>query len=381
MEEWGLIKTLLVAELKFNSWRTIKVLLILIPIFAIITLFTTYQWMPYANQVIFLRNSGYDFLQFAEGHNAGQNFRVLEVSLANVEGDYYQGYWLKDAYRIELFVADSANLDYDSTYFNSKNFLRGNPDHLSTQEGMTGIALSYNVLKRLNAKVGDSVTLYTHVVSEGQSKFIQIPVIIQGVLRTKYPEHSIGFGGLGLVIANDSVEETLLSHHGLPIKQVRFAQGTSSQLENSLSKRDQIRFASQLTFFLPNTGNVGLWVIFALGVLALFIIISRELQFGIKQNWRKIGILRALGATNKVIVKTFVIGQASNIALAALFGGLLYKALFQAVVGEYVDLRVMMGVMLGLFAIGLICLLLAAKRVRKVVANCPIIEIIYNKEF
>jgi hypothetical protein len=241
---------------------------------------------------------------------------------------------------------------------------------------MTGIALSYNALKRLNANVGDSVTLR---FTNGERGTFKLPAIIQGVLRTKYPEHSIGFGGLGLVVSNNLVEEALLNNPNLPFRHVRFGQGTSSQLENSLSRRDQIRYASQPSYYLPNMGNMGLWVMFALGVLALFIVNSRELQFAIKQNWRKIGILRALGATNKLIVKIFVIGQACSIAIAALSGGLLYRALFM--LGQYVDLRVMMGVVLGLFAIGLICLLLAAQRVRKVVANCPIIDIIYNKEF
>jgi hypothetical protein len=377
MEEWGLIKTLLVAELRFNSWRIIKVLLILIPTFAIISLFATYQWMPYANQVIFLRNSGHDFLQFTEGSYEDQTFHVLEVPIdANVEGDKYQGYWRKNSYRIELFVADNATFDFNSTYFSNRNFLRGNPNHLSDHEGMTGIALSYNALKRLNANVGDSVTLR---FTNGERGTFKLPAIIQGVLRTKYPEHSIGFGGLGLVVSNNLVEEALLNNPNLPFRHVRFGQGTSSQLENSLSRRDQIRYASQPSYYLPNMGNMGLWVMFALGVLALFIVNSRELQFAIKQNWRKIGILRALGATNKLIVKIFVIGQACSIAIAALSGGLLYRALFM--LGQYVDLRVMMGVVLGLFAIGLICLLLAAQRVRKVVANCPIIDIIYNKEF
>ena len=89
-------------------------------------------------------------------------------------------------------------------------------------------------MKRLKAFLGDTVTIYM----DSNGELIVYPATIKAILRTKIPDHHIGFGGLGL-IGSDSNFEDFLQENNIPYQYVMFGSGSTDifQFDRKIYKK------------------------------------------------------------------------------------------------------------------------------------------------
>ena len=104
----------------------------------------------------------------------------------------------------------------------------------------------------------------------------------------------------------------------------------------------------------------------AMGILAIYIIISRELNFSANKRMRNIGIMRALGTPHNVIKTIFLVEQAIKIVFASLGAAIVYKyLLFERFLGDYIDVKVLILMLLFFIAIGMVNLAVAMEENHK----------------
>jgi hypothetical protein len=343
-------------------------------------MFSTLQGIPYINQKIFLNNAGYQWIGFSEERiTAEQSYRVIQANIAHMEPKN-GGIHLKRSYPLELFVqGGNGKSAFSETFFVQKNLYQGNLEDLSGRSNSIDIALSFNAVKRLKAFLGDTVTIYM----DSNGELIVYPATIKAILRTKYPDHHIGFGGLGL-IGSDSNFEDFLQENNIPYQYVMFGSGSTDifQFDRKIYKKDQLAAASLLAISMPGSSNLGLYVLAAMGILAIYIIISRELNFSANKRMRNIGIMRALGTPHNVIKTIFLVEQAIKIVFASLGAAIVYKyLLFERFLGDYIDVKVLILMLLFFIAIGMVNLAVAMRKITRILSDHSVFDIITQKEF
>ena len=119
----------------------------------------------------------------------------------------------------------------------------------------------------------------------------------------------------------------------------------------------------------------------ALGISVIFLLIRREVGFEISRRMRSIGILTALGAPNNVIINIFLVEHILKILIASLFATLIYKyILFEGFIGELVSWPLFISILCIYILLGIISLYVAMFKVRAILTNLSVHEIVSKKE-
>lgn len=364
----------LLAECKKNPKPFFKGVLLLIPILSIVGMFATVQMVPHINQQSFLKRSDYEWLYYSDAQDENKfSFRVMETTVAHIfstDG----GVFYNPSYGIELFFLEKLDPSaLEGTYFNEKNVLAGDLRRLLTEKKSLGIALSYNAAKQLKSKVGDTASL---IFQTKQGDTVFYPVTIQAILRPKYIDGS--WGGLGLALV-DSHFLKFLNDHRLHYQSVMFGKGEQSfpPTGNVVYKKDQLAAASLNPL---SDQYLVTFILAAMGAVVVYLIIHREVRFAVTRRMRTIGILSALGTPKRTILQIFWLEQTLIIVIASLLSGIVYKyLLMELYVGEYIGLTMWVLIVSLYIILGLISLQFVMERVKKIMVDFSIPEIISKK--
>ncbi|MCM8901056.1 hypothetical protein KVG29_07405 [Caldicoprobacter algeriensis] len=374
----------ILAEWKKNPWFFIKKILLFIPVLSIVGMFSTAAIVPVVNQKSFLNNCTYDWIAYCdEKPKSGFAFRVMEnTTVAHIlSTDNALVYRPQTV--IDLFIVDEHNLyELEKSYFNKKNLLYGDMSRLSTSDDSVGIALSYNAAKQLNKKLGDKAHLIIRVRqgidsakdSHANLRSTYYPVTIKAILK---PFEK----GIGLVLTNNKFLEFLEKHQLTHEIDYQFVIFGNSEDNHTVSANKIVYKKAQLSdvnFSLSK--NKVLLIIAAMGAVVVYLLINREVKFTINRRLRTIGILLALGATEQTLLKTFWIEQAFIIIVTSIVSSIVYKyLLMEPYIGEYINIKMFVTILLIYAAIGLLSLQIAIRKVKTAMKDPSLPDIISSK--
>jgi len=367
------------AEWKSAPWASLKAILWLFPILSLVGMFASVQLIPTLNQRLFLRNSTHEWLGYSDQEPVGPDFafRVIgSQTVAHVisrEG----GVFFRPQTDIELFlVTEGDDPFWNKGYFNRRNVLWGELSHLTTSEGRVGLALSYDAAKSLNKGLGDKVSLIFRVRDDGGVRVVDHYAILEVILR---PGNGGGGekDGVGVALIDNHFMD-FLERHAISCEFAVFGSGTPnmSAHDRLVHKRDQVTAAT----FPPLSEQYVVLIIALMGVIAVFLLIQREVAFFVSIKTRTIGILLALGATKQIVYKTIWAHQMLNLVVASLFASIIYKhLLMRRFIGEYIDTSMWAIILFLYIAIGLLSLQMAMRRAMTNIGQLPVPEIIAKK--
>ena len=366
-------------EWKSAPWPSLKAILWLFPILSLVGMFASVQLIPTLNQRLFLRNSTHEWVGYSDQKPVGPDFafRVIgNQTVAHVisrEG----GVFFRPQTAIELFlVTEGEDPSWNKGYFNRRNVVSGELSHLTSSEGRVGLALSYDAAKRLNKGLGDKVSLIFRVLDDDGVRVVDHYGILEVILR---PGNGGGgeTDGVGVALI-DSHFMNFLERHAISYDFAVFGSGapSMSSFDRVVHKREQMAAAT----LPPFSEQYVVLIIALMGVMAIFLLIQREVAFFVDGKTRTIGILLALGATKHIVYKTIWIGQAINIAVASLLASFIYKhLLMERFIGEYIDVSVWAIILFLYIAIGLSSLQLAMRKALASIGQLQVSEIIAKK--
>jgi ABC-type antimicrobial peptide transport system permease subunit len=374
----------ILAEWKKNPWFFIKRMLVFIPVLSIVGMFSTAAIAPSVNQKSFLNNCTYDWIAYCdEKPNSEFAFRVMEnTTVAHIILSTDDELVYNPITAIDLFIVDEHNLyKLEKSYFNKKNLLYGDLSRLSNSDDSLGIALSYNAAKQLNKKLGDKAHLIIEVRPEMyefptlvEYRSLIYPVTIKAILK---PFER----GIGLALANDKFLEFLEKHRLTHETDYQFVIFGSSEDKYPAPANKIIHRKAQLSgvnFSLSK--NKVLLIIAAMGALVVYLLINREVKFTVNRRLRTIGILLALGITERTLLKTFWFEHALFIIIASFVSTVVYKyLLMELYVGEYINAKMFITMLLTYTLIGLLSLQIAIRKIKTAVKDPSLPDIISNK--
>lgn len=367
-----LVKRFFVAEIKKHPFSIIKVMLMFIPLMSIIGMFATANLIPLINQKAFLMNSEYEWIAYTDHDIQLENSFANSdrITIATIVSDDGVLVYRPEAL-IELFVANEYKKEtWDESYFNSKNLLQGSYDHLASSNNDLDIALSYNAAKRLNKKIGDSAHL---LFFNSENEVIYYPVRIQTILK---PFDS-GSGGIAVAIGNESFNSFLESNN-LHFRNAFFGTNAPTDLSGEIIyKGRQINSVSSNILSTKNFPNILMAI---MGIVVIFLVINREINFFIKNRLRTLGILMALGASEETINSIIWNSQILQVVIASVASGFIYKYfLMEMFVGEYINIATFLLILFIYIAVSLFSIRLAVNKINVSASNYSVIDIISKK--
>lgn len=377
----SLIKTYISADFRKSPFSFLKGILILIPVLSIVGMLATAQHVPVMNQKAFLHNADYDWISFSSEKPLTENYyRYLDTNIAHIEPSN-EGVYYRNSYPLELYFVEELNdfhTEDSTTYFNNRNHYKGDVTNLSTSDESIGIALSYNAAKKLKVKMNDTASLYF----ENDDGIHVYPITVKAIIKTKYPSGDNSYGGLGLAEVNP-VFQAFLEENNIQVQYAKFGTTEDSVQDNVqhvVYKEEQLSDTSLGLLTLPNRVVTTL-LLPALGISVIFLLIRREVGFEISRRMRSIGILTALGAPNNVIINIFLVEHILKILIASLFATLIYKyILFEGFIGELVSWPLFISILCIYILLGIISLYVAMFKVRAILTNLSVHEIVSKKE-
>lgn len=372
-----IIKKYLKAEIIRNTWPFLKIILVLVPVLSIIGMFSTAQNVPLFNQQTFLKNSNYDWIIFSNEIKNQQTFLYLEADVANIISDQ-DGIFYENSYPIELFL-QSGEIDTKNTlsFFHEKNFFSGELTDLSIDSENLEVAISYNTAEKLNVKIGDTTSL----IFKANDKSVFFPITVKAILLPKYMEKNDLFGGLVLARYNEKFKN-FLDEHKIYYQTATFGKGIVDigESEYVIFKKDQLRSASIDYLRLPDLIVTN--ILFPImGLIIVYMVFSREVNFEINRKMKMIGILLSLGSPKKLVIKMFWIKYLTIVLVSSVISSLIYKyLLFEMYIGEYIPPKLLGFVILIYVLVGIGCIYIGMMKVKRIINNFSIQEIVTVKE-
>lgn len=368
------IQIFLIGEMKKNPWLFFKGILLLIPILSIIGLFSTVQIVSTVNQKSFLQNSDYDWIHFSDKEEVNHNLGFLNAEVAILTSTN-GGVFYKDSYPIEFYFTKKSSPEIlEDSYFNKKNLIDGDFNDLHTDDNSLGFAITYNTAKGLKLKVGDKATILFHIENEVPAYY---PITVKAIMKPKY-NNNFSRSGLGFSVENKKFIN-FLKDNNLTYQYAMFGKGEGNIFEtgNTVHKIEQFKSSNLDVLSDKNIMNL---VFGAMGIIIVYITIYRELNFIVLKRMRTIGILKSMGSSNQIIVKTFWVEQTLKILIASFFASVIMKyVLFEHYIGEYLELRMWFVVTFLFIIVGLASVKIAMNKVKNIISEFSIIEIITKK--
>lgn len=316
----GIVSLYLKREGRNNYFYYMRQVLYLIPILAIILMFSSTQNIKYANQYIFLKNTSYESISTGRNISVSDNmFKVYEGKIAIVEDVRGVPVYEKQ-YECSVFGITQVDYDFEHTYFSKANMEGIDLEDLGTDE----IAISYDVAKRLDAKVGDFVTL----VKTGSETKYQYKV--KGIFKTKYTYEKMGASGTVVIKDNTALEEMY------DFEYYRF----SDENDGNISKDMELRECNFLD--LPTKSVIMVNLVFPLiGIILLVILLYREIRHLVAKMTYDFTVLTVCGVKGTHINKIIFFLEGIVGALSSIGTLIVYKYLvMEKLVGEYVTFRI-----------------------------------------
>lgn len=316
----GIVSLYLNREIKSHFLYYLRQILYLVPILAIILMFSSTQNIKYANQYIFLSNTSYESIQTGRNISITDNtFKVYEGQIAIVED--VRGVTVYDKqYDCSVFGIVQVNYDFEHTYFSKDNMEGIDLDSLGSDE----IAVSYDVAKRLDVNVGDVVTL----MKTGSEDLHNYKV--KGIFKTKYTYEKMGASGTVVIQDNEKLEKMY------DYEYYHFSDNNDGNIIKDME-------ISECNFLdLPTKSVIMVNLVFPfIGIMLLVVLLQREIRHLVGKMTYDFAVLTVCGVKplhiNKIIfVLEGIVGIVSSIGTLIVYKYLVMEKL----IGEYASVRI-----------------------------------------
>lgn len=314
----GIFWLFMKSEYRKHLLMYLKQCLYFVPIIAIILVLSSTQNIKYFNQRDFYENVKYESIDISDVKEQN-SFELYDACIAVVED--VRGVIVYDKqYRCELFNVPEGDIDYEITYFNKENMHGFDINSLKEDE----VIISYDVAKKLKVNVGDIVTF----ISDDSETHVNYHV--GHIMKTKYKYDQIG--NVGTILLKQKENSTLMEMYGSPLFYT-FSQSKGGDIEID----EEIRECS--IFNLPTASVVVTNVIFpVLGILLLFILVSREVKNVKKKMNYNLSVLFSMGMNTKVALRAVLLVEWIVLIISAICAIILYKYVFiQGMIGQYLS--------------------------------------------
>lgn len=291
-------------EYKKNCLYYIRQVLYLIPITALILMFSTSQNIKYINQKIFLKNTSYKSITLSQQENKNKNtFKVYDANVAVVENVRGVAVFKKE-YECAVYEKLNADYDFQKTYFTKTNIGKINISDLDDGE----VIISYDVAKKLKVKDGDIITFY----SNKSDKMFEYRV--KGIIRTKYAYGNIGGSGTVIINDNNDLDQIYDNYY------ISFNDDNSGNIKKS----DELQECNYWRLGLKSVLMVN-FIFPMLGMIMVVLLLNREIKRLMKKSLYNFSILTILGSDKECITRIIYILE-GFVGITAIIGTLvLYK--------------------------------------------------------
>lgn len=329
-------------------------------IFSVIAMFMTVGNAPAVNQKIFLDNSGHSFI--VESENG--KYSVADLSIVSGLLEDGNSFSFKEIHEVKLYLTDQQASFDSNSYFTRDNLLSGSIGE--------GIALSYNVSKRLGIKKGDEVELYINS-SSGNPDIVKVRV--EGILRTMYPDCEIDYG-IGLMTMTEEIKSVLENNDSV-ISNISFLNEKS--VESAIPKyMEYFESKSKGHTDLFNKTNAFL-IAASLILISLFLL--KQLHRDVKSRSRDIAVMSALGLENRSILRIFILEELVILLTSGILAMFIYKfILMDFFIGQYAGIGLTLKAFTICMTMGIVVTILGISRAKKNLASIEIIDLLSGKK-
>lgn len=365
------------SKIKRYPFIWIKEILFLIPIFCIVSMFSTAMSVNKFNQILFLKNCSFDNIVVTEKETIQFNeFKYIEDAISATEKLAINK---KNIYKnkrvISVFIVDKKNkYSFDNTFFNKNNFVKGNINKIINSEDITA-AIDFKTAKELKLKTGDIVTIMLG------KNYYELECKVVAIL---FPMNDFKNDATGVCLLSGKKIKDILEKQNVEYKYVSFVRGEFNSRYGSdasmVINRDD--WFNRIRSLISFKNRITINVLFPLmGLILIFLIVNREVSFIFKREQKNIAILRMLGTNLQDIVNIFIVEQIIIITVSSLIATIIYKfVLFEIFIKEYITFINFIAIFLGCILLGLICVFLNSTELRKKLNNFSVIEVLTTRE-
>lgn len=321
-------------NLQSKMFKYFTQVIYLVPILALILMFSSTQNIKYINQYDFLNKTKYESIDIiTEGDGVKETIDVY-IGDAVISKKIRDHYWFKRDCICQIFNFWNSNSNPEDTYFTSKNMQGVDIYNLKNGEAV----ISYDVSKKLKIKKGDKFCLNPEKENEDEDVEL-IEFVVKKVIKTKYAYGNIGRVGT-IIINNQNIYEND------EIYKDRQKYIFYDDESGSLKKKDELDECNFLNLSAQSVLVVN--VVFPImGYLLVLVLLNREIRRVIKNEKYNIAVSVSYGVKKKEIVNLVCIIEGLMCCIAIIGALLIYKIiLIEKIVGQYVPFIVL--ILLGL---------------------------------
>lgn len=327
---------------KRNIVQKVRFIIVIIPVFAIILLFSTIQDLPMINQKLYLYHCSYDKLTVSE------NYSDTSLSLFNADvlAEVSKG---GNLFHLNLLYNPN-NINLDKTIIPTKNLYKG---RFEADSSKNTIVLSYNVAKNLNVAIGDKVTLmFNEINLDADSSYKNIECEIIGIVNSYsgniMTNEYVDDFGLGYITLNDEDKNYVETNY--KSRYLSFDTTENQDTDFTYTKQDQLSsvYVNKNYKYLVYTASFP-----SMAILLLFIAIKGEFSHLMKRNRKTYALFNILGLTKEQLHKICVFEYLSSLTLGVIIAEVCYKYLImEYYIQRYVPFIVILVSMVICIAIG-----------------------------
>jgi len=319
-------------ETKRNITKKLKMICMLIPVFSIILLFATIQDLPSLNQKIYLSKCTYSNMAFSDVDKS-KSFKYLDASV--ISSEKHGG----NLYYINL-IMNEKNLDLDNTLLSRSNLIASEGGNLKNN-GLSEIMLSYNALRSLNVKIGDTISLLINKKNKNSS--INIKCKVTGYYRPFYGNmYKNNFDiSYGLAYGKLNDEDIKKIYGNSTWRYLTFDSDEIDNddyiIEKSSQRRSETKASNKEYYFF-------LLVFPMMSIVLVFVVIKSEFKYMLKRNKRTYSIYNLMGITKKQLLDIYVFEFLFSIIISSIIAAILYKyVLMKYYIKQFVPTVVFLG--------------------------------------
>lgn len=358
----------LIGKFKRNKLKKIVNIIILIPIFCIIQMFSTAIRVEQYNKNYFINNGQFKNMIVSEKDlNMTNSFYEVEGT-AGVDKKKQGQAIFKKSKSVKIYTP-SSNVKFDETLFSKKNWLSGEFEELKESSNGIDIAVDFNTMKRLGLKQNGKFLLA--ILQHDTGEWTILNCNIKAVLLNSSSEQ-------GTILMPQSVKyETLFKKLSCNI--VSFTNNEMSSVDKSkITTKKQLMLSSSKS----EQSNIGPNVLFPLmGLVLTFLIINRDINFNINRSKKSIAVLNSLGVQYKNITKALMVYEFFDIVVASLISIIIYKyVIFQGYMNMYVVPIFLLYVFLATLLVGIFATVIGFVSLNKKLNRMSVIDMLSAKE-
>lgn len=357
-----------VAKFRKNILKKFLNIIILIPIFCIIQMFSTAIKIDDFNMKYFISNGNFQKIITSQKNlNLPNSFYQLEGT-AGVDKKAEGEAIFKKSKGVKIYLPIN-DVEVDKTIFNKKNWLSGSFTDLKKSDEGIQVAIDFKTMAKLNLKENDKFILVLQQTST-ETKWTNLNCKVKGVLL-----NSDGNNGI-ILIGKNSEYESLFKK--LNASNISF---TSNEVITS-KETTVITKSQMLSSSKSEENNIAPNILFPLmGLILTFLIVNKDINFNINRSKKSIAVLSSLGIKYKDLSKALMLYECFDIVIASLFSIIIYKyIIFQKYINIYVVPKFLIYVFIGTVLIGFLAVLLGFFMLNKKLNKMSVIDVLSSKE-